>query len=107
MRDIVSINEDSALEPILSFFKKGQSHMAIITRVEEQEADKDPLIKTVGIVTLEDIMAQLIEKEETHKAIGGSDSFKAIKSSDDADNDDKKLELKDRQVLLFSSNIQT
>ena len=44
------------LEPILTYFKKGHAHMGIVTSIENQDGDKDPVIKKVGIVTLEDII---------------------------------------------------
>lgn len=58
----MQIDENTKLDPILTYFKKGQSHMAIITKVDYQE-NKDPQIKSVGIVTLEDIIEEIIEAD--------------------------------------------
>lgn len=55
VRDVVQIDAATKLEPLLSFFKKGQTHMAVVTKVVT-EGQKDPQLKVVGIVTLEDII---------------------------------------------------
>eukprot|EP00347_Sterkiella_histriomuscorum_P015763 403355771 len=92
MKTVVNIDENTRLEPILTYFKKGQSHLAIITRVE-QHLDKDPSIRMIGIITLEDIIEELIELDNEQK----NNLLK--NGEDDAD----KLSLKEKLVLLFSS----
>lgn len=34
VRDVVQIDYQTKLEPLLTFFKKGQSHMAVVTKVD-------------------------------------------------------------------------
>jgi CBS domain containing-hemolysin-like protein len=52
------------LEPLLTFFKKGQSHLAVVTKVDQTIEDKDPELKMIGIITLEDIIKELVENKE-------------------------------------------
>lgn len=60
VRNVVQIDWQTKLEPLLSFFKKGQSHMAVVTRVEEV-ADRDPELRMVGIISLGDIVSDLVQ----------------------------------------------
>ena len=52
------------LEPLLTFFKKGQSHLAVVTKVDQAIENKDPELKMIGIITLEDIIKELVENKE-------------------------------------------
>jgi CBS domain containing-hemolysin-like protein len=52
------------LEPLLTFFKKGQSHLAVVTKVDQAMENKDPELKMIGIITLEDIIKELVENKE-------------------------------------------
>jgi CBS domain containing-hemolysin-like protein len=63
VRDVVQIDHQTKLEPLLSFFKKGQSHMAVVTMVELSKEDKDPELRNVGIITLEDIIEELVDNQ--------------------------------------------
>jgi CBS domain containing-hemolysin-like protein len=63
VRDVVQIDHMTKLEPVLTFFKKGQSHMAVVTKVEVVQ-DKDPELKMIGIITLEDIIEELVDDQE-------------------------------------------
>jgi metal transporter CNNM len=62
VRDVIAIDHQMKLEPILTFFKKGGSHMAIVTRVHE-EVGLDPTLQKIGIVTLEDIIEEILQEE--------------------------------------------
>jgi hypothetical protein len=64
--------------------------MVIITKVVE-EVGKDPILTTIGIMTLEDIIKQLLKNEDRPEIVG--QSYKG---------DRKKL--KEKLVLLFSDN---
>lgn len=61
VRDVVQIDHTTKLEPLLTFFKKGQSHMAVVTKVEDASESKDPQLKMIGIITLEDIIKELVQ----------------------------------------------
>jgi len=89
VRDVVQIDHMTKLEPVLSFFKKGQSHMAVVTKVESVE-DKDPELKMIGIITLEDIIEELVEKHEEEE----DEDIKALHGEE--------LRHKEKLVLLFS-----
>lgn len=62
MRDVILIDHQTKLEPILSYFKKGDTHMGIVTMVVEVQG-KDPEFKKVGIITLEDIVEEILSEE--------------------------------------------
>jgi CBS domain containing-hemolysin-like protein len=85
VRDVVQIDHMTKLEPVLSFFKKGQSHMAVVTKIEQVE-DRDPELKMIGIITLEDIIEELVDKQD----------------EDDNYTKDQNHKQKEKLVLLFS-----
>ncbi|KAM6972244.1 metal transporter CNNM1 [Aplochiton taeniatus] len=53
---------DTKLDAMLEEFKKGKSHLAIIQRVNN-EGEGDPFYEVLGIVTLEDIIEEIIKSE--------------------------------------------
>ena len=59
VRDVVLIDHNTKLEPILSYFKKGANHMAVVTKVFD-EPGKDPEFRKVGVISLEDIVEELL-----------------------------------------------
>lgn len=70
VRDVIAIDHQMKLEPILGFFKRGHSHMAVVTKVHE-EPGMDPTLKKVGIITLEDIIEELLQEEiEDEREVG-------------------------------------
>jgi metal transporter CNNM len=62
MREMVSIQHDTKLDAVLSYFEKGTTHVAMITKVETP-ADSDPYLRKIGLITLEDIIEVLIDAE--------------------------------------------
>jgi len=56
---VIAVDHLTKLEPVLSFFKRGHSQMALVTKVHI-EVGKDPTLKKIGIVTLEDIIEDLL-----------------------------------------------
>ena len=50
------------LDEMLEWFKKGTSHLAIVIKVDD-DRDGDPVYEAVGIVTLEDIIEEIIQSE--------------------------------------------
>ncbi|XP_078079245.1 metal transporter CNNM1 [Mustelus asterias] len=53
---------DAKLDAVLEEFKKGKSHLAIVQRVND-EGECDPFYEVLGIVTLEDIIEEIIKSE--------------------------------------------
>ncbi|XP_030623925.1 metal transporter CNNM3 [Chanos chanos] len=53
---------DTKLDAMLEEFKKGNSHMAIVQRVNN-EGEGDPFYEVLGLVTLEDVIEEIIKSE--------------------------------------------
>ncbi|KAK6487307.1 metal transporter CNNM2 isoform X2 [Huso huso] len=53
---------DTKLDTMLEEFKKGKSHLAIVQRVNN-EGEGDPFYEVLGIVTLEDVIEEIIKSE--------------------------------------------
>ncbi|XP_058497272.1 metal transporter CNNM1-like [Solea solea] len=53
---------DTKLDAMLEEFKKGKSHLAIVQRVNN-EGEGDPFYEVTGIVTLEDVIEEIIKSE--------------------------------------------
>ncbi|XP_063964127.1 metal transporter CNNM2-like [Lytechinus pictus] len=54
--------EDTTLDLMLQEFKKGQAHMAIVNQVNS-EGEGDPFYEVLGLVTLEDVIEEIIQSE--------------------------------------------
>ena len=87
VKTVLQIDHATKLEPILSYFKKGHSHMGIVTQVETVDEDKDPQLKVLGVVTLDDIIEELVQREPEEDYQSG-----------------EKLRMKEKLVLLFNDN---
>ncbi|XP_068113997.1 metal transporter CNNM1 isoform X2 [Hyperolius riggenbachi] len=61
-RPLHCVFHDTRLDAVLEEFKKGQSHLAIVQRVNN-EGEGDPFYEVMGIVTLEDIIEEIIKSE--------------------------------------------
>ncbi|XP_077353912.1 cyclin and CBS domain divalent metal cation transport mediator 4a isoform X2 [Festucalex cinctus] len=53
---------DSKLDAVLEQFKKGKSHLAIVQKVNN-EGEGDPFYEVLGLVTLEDVIEEIIKSE--------------------------------------------
>ena len=53
---------DRAIDEMFEEFRKGESHLAFVTEIQPA-IDTDPIEKIVGIVTLEDILEELVQME--------------------------------------------
>lgn len=49
-------------EPLVVFFSPGNSHMAIVQKVNN-EGEGDPFYEVLGLVTLEDVIEEIIKAE--------------------------------------------
>ena len=54
--------DDVHLDAMLEEFKKGHSHLAVVQRVNN-EGSGDPFYEAIGIVTLEDVLEEIIQSE--------------------------------------------
>ena len=61
-RPVSWVHDDTSLDRMLDYFKKGISHMVLI-KVIRQVDDLDPAYDVVGVVTLEDVLEELIQSE--------------------------------------------
>ncbi|XP_077441837.1 cyclin and CBS domain divalent metal cation transport mediator 4a isoform X2 [Vanacampus margaritifer] len=53
---------DTKLDTMLDQFKKGKSHLAIVQKVNN-EGEGDPFYEVLGLVTLEDVIEEIIKSE--------------------------------------------
>ncbi|XP_066534706.1 metal transporter CNNM1 [Hoplias malabaricus] len=53
---------DTKLDAMLEQFKKGKNHLAVVQRVNN-EGEGDPFYEVMGIVTLEDVIEEIIKSE--------------------------------------------
>ncbi|KHJ99562.1 hypothetical protein OESDEN_00439 [Oesophagostomum dentatum] len=58
------VDEDTPLRVMLEEFKKGDYHLAMVHRIVSKE-DSDPAYEIVGVVTLEDIVEEILQKKES------------------------------------------
>ncbi|OWF38439.1 metal transporter CNNM4-like [Mizuhopecten yessoensis] len=59
---LVFVFDDQKLDQMLQDFRKGHSHMAIV-RCVNNEGEGDPFYETLGVVTLEDVIEEIIQGE--------------------------------------------
>lgn len=62
IRELLYIEHDITLQPILQHFNNDNSHMGIITKIVEEEG-KDPIFQKIGIITREDIVEEMLMEE--------------------------------------------
>lgn len=60
IRDVIAVDETDKLEPLLGYFKKGLTHIGVVTSIVKENDFKDYTKKVIGIVTLEDIIEEII-----------------------------------------------
>jgi len=59
---MVVVHHNEKLEPIFGYFKRGTTHIAVVTKLFTYEF-KDPERRVIGIVTMEDIIEEIIDDE--------------------------------------------
>lgn len=62
-RHVPRVFDDVLLGEMLKEFKAGRSHMAVVRRVMNEEGPGDPYYANVGIITLEDVIEEIINDE--------------------------------------------
>ena len=89
MRDVVAVEDTDKLEPLLDYFKKGLTHIGIVTQIVQSEFT-DPTKKVIGIVTLEDIIEEIIQDEI-------EDEYETLLIEKN-----QRKQLKEKLIVLFS-----
>ncbi|XP_013064077.2 metal transporter CNNM4-like [Biomphalaria glabrata] len=56
------VDHDVKLDAMLQEFLQGDSHMAIVQKLHNNE-DHDPYYETMGVVTLEDVIEEILQRE--------------------------------------------
>mmetsp|Transcript_9605 Transcript_9605/g.10940 ORF Transcript_9605/g.10940 Transcript_9605/m.10940 type:complete len:586 (+) Transcript_9605:191-1948(+) len=54
---------DCPLSEALALFKSGRGHMAMVRKINNENENSDPYYETVGLITLEDIIEEIIQDE--------------------------------------------
>ena len=62
LRDIIYIDHTTTCLRALSIFREGGAHIGIVTQVETAERN-DPFLKKTGLITLEDIIEEILDAE--------------------------------------------
>jgi len=62
-RSVLTFWFDTPVAQLFRDFKHGRSHLGIIKRVNEDDERRDPFYEITGIVTLEDVLEELIQSE--------------------------------------------
>ena len=70
--------EDTPLRVMLEEFKKGDYHLAMVQRIVEKEGH-DPEYEVVGVVTLEDIVEEILQAEIVDETDAITDNVHRIK----------------------------
>ncbi|KAG1678664.1 Metal transporter CNNM4 [Nymphon striatum] len=106
---------DVTLDIMLEEFKKGHSHMAVVQRTNT-EGDGDPFYEAIGVITLEDVIEEIIQCEiidETDVLIDNREkkkrkNFQFLKQdfSDFADTDNQ-VEISPQMLLATFQFITT
>lgn len=91
IRDVIAVDESDKLEPLLGYFKKGLTHIGIVTAIVKNDETKDYTKKVIGIVTLEDIIEEIIQEEI-------EDEYELI------DEKNQRKLLKEKLVMLFTDH---
>ncbi|RWS25879.1 metal transporter CNNM4-like protein [Leptotrombidium deliense] len=55
--------EDETLNNVLNHFKQGKSHMAFVVKIYGESEDVDPYHEITGIITLEDVIEEILQAE--------------------------------------------
>lgn len=91
IRDVIAVDEEDKLEPLLGYFKKGLTHIGVVTATQKEDAGRDYTRKVIGIVTLEDIIEEIIQEEI-------EDEYELL------DEKNQRKMIKEKLVMLFTDH---
>ncbi|CAJ0602039.1 unnamed protein product [Cylicocyclus nassatus] len=96
---------DTPLSILLEAFKKGEGHLAMVKQLNSSE-DHDPTYELVGVVTLEDIVEEILQAEINDEFDVVSDNVNKIKRKNLQQRDLSKLYDKDAPQVQISLQMQ-
>ena len=71
---------DKPIDEMFEEFRKGETHLAFVTEIVQSAVDRDPYDLCIGIVTLEDILEELVQMEIYDEFDDKKESKSCIKS---------------------------
>ncbi|CAI2360224.1 unnamed protein product [Moneuplotes crassus] len=75
IRDLIVVDAESRLAPILKEFKKGTSHMCLVRSIVNT-GEADPYYRNLGIISLEDIIEEILQDDIEDEIDQEKQSFK-------------------------------
>ncbi|XGW31068.1 hypothetical protein V3C99_009771 [Haemonchus contortus] len=96
---------DTPLSVLLEAFKKGEGHLAMVKKLVGAE-DHDPSYELVGVVTLEDIVEEILQAEINDEFDVVSDNVNKIKRKNLQQRDMSKMFDKEAPQIQISLQIQ-
>ena len=60
---------DDKLGDVLRELRQGRSHMGLVRDVNQVDATQDPFYEIIGIITLEDIIEEILGTSELHRLL--------------------------------------
>ncbi|KAJ1349424.1 Metal transporter cnnm-1, variant 2 [Parelaphostrongylus tenuis] len=96
---------DTPLSILLEAFKKGEGHLAMVKKLVHEE-DCDPSYDLVGVVTLEDIVEEILQAEINDEFDVVSDNVNKIKRKNLQQRDMSKMLDKEAPQIQISLQIQ-
>eukprot|EP00944_MAST-04C_sp_MAST-4C-sp1_P012266 g12266.t1 len=99
-RPLLRVYEDDTLGKVLGLFKTSQSHLALVLSAQHPEDGKDSYYITTGIITLEDIIEEILQDE----IVDETDMYKTLGADKKKNNARKLFDIAQLRVLDSASN---
>ena len=90
-RPVTTVFSWTTLGECMNVFRQGRGHLALVTNVAEGEAGADNTYKLVGIITLEDIIEEILGEEIVDEYDTWNDNTHAIAAKHDETFDSARL----------------
>ncbi|WKY05225.1 hypothetical protein Q1695_005890 [Nippostrongylus brasiliensis] len=97
---------DTPLSILLEAFKKGEGHLAMVKKIVSGAEDHDPTYELVGVVTLEDIVEEILQAEINDEFDVVSDNVNKIRRKNHQQRDMSKMFDKEASQIQISLQMQ-